>query len=211
MSRREPPRGSRLFWSLPPSSEWRPQRNPRAPNYITWVNAAETLPHSYHCPLQVSRLAFSKASRCVPVSQEKSQEPSQQQPVFAQQTRARSTLLGKRLLALLAISLLVVLILTVRPSFIKAAWAGFARILHSKNTPLPASPAKTSDQAMRSPSAMATQQQTSPSAEALAQNLWAALDKSGWGSSLEAWSSLHPDIPCAPFRGNMWGGGADRQ
>jgi len=144
------------------------------------------------------------------VSQKTSPEQSQQ-PAPAREIRPGSTLLGKRLLALLAVSSLAVLILAVRSSSIKAAWAGFARIIHSKNTPPPAALAISAKPAMQTSPVIVQPQQTPPSAEALAQNLWTAFEKSAWGVPLQDWSSLHTDIPCEPFRGNMWGGGADRQ
>lgn len=49
-----------------------------------------------------------------------------------------------------------------------------------------------------------------PSAEAQARSLWAEFEKSSWGAPLQDWSSLHPDIPCAAFRGDLLGS-ADRQ
>ncbi len=104
----------------------------------------------------------------------------------------------------------MLLIVAIRPSFIKAAWAGFERVLHAKSTPPPALQAKIFAHEMQSPSFTAPQQQTPPSAEALVQNLWAEFEKSTWGEPLQSWSSLHPDIPCAPFRAEILSG-ADRQ
>ncbi len=135
------------------------------------------------------------------MSQQTSQEHSQ---------RPGPTLFGKWLLLFLAVGLFIVLILAVRPSFIKAAWAGFARIVHAKNTPPPTPLVEHSKLEIQNPPVLVPQQQTPPSAEAQAQSMWAEFEKSSWAAPLQDWSSLHPDIPCAAFRGDLLGS-ADRQ
>src|SRR5258707_7852313 len=96
------------------------------------------------------------------MSQQTSQEHSQ---------RPGPTLFGKWLLLFLAVGLFIVLILAVRPSFIKAAWAGFARIVHAKNTPPPTPLVEHSKLEIQNPPVLAPQQQTPPSAEAQAQSM----------------------------------------
>ncbi|HEX2713157.1 MAG TPA: hypothetical protein VHM88_13240 [Candidatus Acidoferrales bacterium] len=54
-------------------------------------------------------------------------------------------------------------------------------------------------------------QSSAPQAEAQVQKLWAEFEKTTWDAPLDGWSSLHADIPCERFRGNMWGSGADGQ
>lgn len=136
------------------------------------------------------------------MSQETSQEHSQ---------RPGPSLFGKWLLLLLAIVLFIVLIVALRPSLFRAAWAGFARIVHAKNTPPPTPLVEHSKLEIQNPPVLAPQQQTPPSAEAQAQSLWAEFEKASWGAPFEAWSNLHSDLFCKPFRGSMWGGDADRQ
>jgi hypothetical protein len=148
------------------------------------------------------------------VSQEISREPSQQQPVPASEIRPRSTVAGKRRLALLAIGLLIVLTLAVHPSFIKATWDGVTRILYAENTPPPPALLNNAKRAVQSPAtpAMAPQSRSDPpTTDAQVQKLWTHFEKAAWGASLRDWSTLHLDTPCTPFRGNMWGRGADAQ
>jgi hypothetical protein len=148
------------------------------------------------------------------VIQEISREPSQQQPVPASEIRPRSTVAGKRLLALLAIGLPIVLTLAIHPSFIKATWAGITRILYAENTPPPPALLNNAKRAMQSPApaAIAPQSRSDPpTADAEVQKLWTDFEMAAWGASLQDWSALHPEIPCAPFRGNMWSRGADAQ
>jgi hypothetical protein len=143
------------------------------------------------------------------VSQE-SPEPRSQQTRQLQQVRPVSLLFGKRLLTLVSVSLVFVLVLALRPSLLKAAWDGVARILHGESMPPPISPGNNAKHEMQSPAPVLPQ---TPSAETEAQalQLWTEFEKSAWDASLQEWSNLHPDIPCAPFHGNMWGGGADKQ
>ncbi len=109
---------------------------------MTWVNAAESLPYWYHCPLQISRLAFFKLPRSVPLRQEIPQERFQPVAVSPPEVRTAPLLVGKRLLAVSGIAFVVLLIAATHPSLIKAAWAKFEHTFQSKSAPLPASPAK---------------------------------------------------------------------
>jgi hypothetical protein len=147
------------------------------------------------------------------VSQENSQQQSQPQPVSAAEIRLGSAPFGKRFFALLAISSLTVLTLTLRPSIIKAARTNIERVFYSKNLPHSATLATAFQPELPHPTSTPLQPPSSASAEAeaQAQQLWTEFEQSTWGASLQDWSTLHPDIPCAPFRGDLWGGGADRQ
>jgi hypothetical protein len=145
------------------------------------------------------------------VSQETSPEHSQQL-VPAQQIRPVSSRPSKRLLALVGISL-GILSIAVGAYFIKikAAHAGFERILPSKSASLVGSPATMSPRAMDTPIVAAPQQQTSLAAEEQAQKIWTEFDKTAWGATLEDWSALHAEVSCKSFHGRMWGLGADAQ
>jgi hypothetical protein len=146
------------------------------------------------------------------VSQEISREPSQQQPVPATAIRARSTVAVKHLLALLGIGLPIALTLAVRPSVIKAAWDGVTRISYAENTPPPPALPNNAKRAVQSSAPDAPQPKPDPpSTDAQVQKLWIDFERSAWGTSLQDWTTLHSGIPCAPFRGNMWGRGADAQ
>ena len=164
------------------------------------------MPCSYHCPLQVISLRLIKAPRCVLLSQETSPEQSQQ----PREVRAATPLFSKRLLAIVSVALLIVLVPVLRPSFLKAAWDGVTRILYAENTPPPAL-LNNAKPEMQSPASVAITPQPQPdlSANAQVQKLWSDLEKSAWGAPLQDWSALHADVACAPFRGNMWGRGAD--
>jgi hypothetical protein len=145
------------------------------------------------------------------VSQENSPEHSPQL-VSAQEIRPASSPSRKRLLALVAICLAIsstaaaVYFIKLKP-----AHAGFERILPSKSTSLAGSPAGIPQHAKESPIVTAPQQQTSLSAEEQAQKIWTEFDKTTWEATLEAWSSLHPEVSCKSFHGRMWGLGADAQ
>jgi hypothetical protein len=145
------------------------------------------------------------------VSQETSPEHSQQL-VPAQQIRPVSSRPSKRLLALVGISL-GILSIAVGAYFIKikAAHAGFERILPSKSASLVGSPATMSPRAMDTPIVAAPQQQTSLAAEEQAQKIWTEFDKTAWGATLQDWSALHAEVSCKSFHGRMWGLGADAQ
>lgn len=177
---------------------------------MTWVNAAEALPHWYYCPLQISRLGFFKLPRSVPLRHENPQERSQQQAASPPEIRSAPPVAGELLLAILAVGFVIILI-AVSPHLIKAARAEFERIIQSKSAPFPVPPAKISPRTAEGAPATAQPQQATPSAEEQAQKLWTEFEKTSWGAPLEAWSGLHPDISCKPFRGDMWGGGADAQ
>jgi hypothetical protein len=104
----------------------------------------------------------------------------------------------------------VIFLVAASPYLIKTARAKSDRAFASTSAPPPALPAKVSPPATQVPSAMPSQQATL-SADEQAQNLWSDFEKTTWGAPFEAWTSLQPDIPCKPFRGEMWGGTADRQ
>jgi len=128
-----------------------------------------------------------------------------------QQVRPASLLFGKRFLGLVAMSLVFVVTLVLRPSLLKAAWDGVTRILHVESTPPPPPLVIKARHEMQSPAPAAPQPQSDDSGEAQVQKLSTDFEKSAWGASLQDWSALHPEIPCAPFHGHMWGRGADAQ
>lgn len=143
------------------------------------------------------------------MDQKTSQERSQPL-VPAQEVRPGSVLARKRLLALLGIGCVLFLV-AASPYVIRAARAEWERLTVSNNAPLPAPPAKVSPTVTKPTTMAPPAQQPTVSAEEQAQKLWTEFEKTTWASPLDAWSSLHPNIPCKSFRGNMWGGGADRQ
>ena len=142
--------------------------------------------------------------------QENPQEESQQQAVSPPGIPTAEPLARKRFLVLSAIGFVIFLI-PASPYLIKAARAEFERIIQPNSAPLPTLPAKTSAHGAEGPATVTPLPQPPFPAEEQAQKLWNDFEKTTWGAPLETWSSLHPDIACKPFRGNMWGGGADRQ
>ncbi len=139
------------------------------------------------------------------------------QPTPKEGIRPSSSAVGKRLfLSLLGVGfvfLITILIVgAARPSLIDSALSNFERTLPPKTSPLYPAPARISEHSTAAPSATTMQQQALPSADSQAENLWTQFEKSFWGAPLQEWSSLHPEIPCEPFRGGMSGlGTADRQ
>src|SRR5438132_2555923 len=105
----------------------------------------------------------------------------------------------KRLLFLLGVALVLVAA-AAGPSFIQAARAKFASILQPNSAPLPPSPLKVTARAPENVSVAPPQEQTRLLPVAQAQQLWAEFEKSSWNAPLQEWSSLHPEIPCEPFR-----------
>ena len=95
------------------------------------------------------------------MSQQLSQEPSQEQSASQGEIRPETPTIGKSRLVFLVIVLALTLFAAVNPAPIKAAWAEFERIIQLKSNPLPASPAKLSDHETEGLSAMAPQQQAS--------------------------------------------------
>jgi hypothetical protein len=112
-----------------------------------------------------------------------------------------------------SVALLLILAPTLRPSLLKAAWAGVTRVLHSENPPPSPALLHNARREIQSPAPAAITPEPQPdlSADAHVQKLWADFEKASWGAPLQDWSARHPDVACAPFRGNMWGRGADAQ
>jgi hypothetical protein len=139
------------------------------------------------------------------------------QPTPKEGIRPSPSAVGTRLfLSLLGVGfvfLITILIVgAARPSLIDSALSNFERALPPKTAPLYPAPAKISEHSTAAPSATTMQQQALPSADSQAENLWTQFEKSVWGAPLQEWSSLHPEIPCEPFRGGMYGlGTAERQ
>ena len=146
------------------------------------------------------------------MSLEQLSQPDGDPPMAKEGIHPAQRFSGKRLLlSLLGAGLVVLILAAARPALLKSALANFERAFPPKAASLPVSPAKITEHATEGPSAATPRQQTSPSAETLAQNFWAEFEKSVWGAPLQDWLRLHPDIPCEPFRGRLWGVGADRQ
>src|SRR6267154_857213 len=145
------------------------------------------------------------------MNQEQPPQPAESRPILPASIRLPLPFARKRFLLLLGITL-ALLAAAAGPSFIQAGRAKFARILQSQGTPLPPSPLKNSAGAAENVSTTPPQEQTSLLPEAQAQQLWAEFEKSSWNAPQQEWSSLHPEIPCEPFRGGIYGQGtADRQ
>ncbi len=145
------------------------------------------------------------------MNQEQLPQPAEQRLTFPEGMRPTRQSSRKGVALLLGFGLVIVIVVAARYALPKFAVANFEPTLKAKTAPLSASPAKIPEHAAQGPAALPLGQQTSPSAEEQAQNFWAAFEKSVWGTSLEDWSRLHPDIRCEPFRGRMVGVGADRQ
>ncbi len=145
------------------------------------------------------------------MNQEQLPQPAEQRLTFPEGMRPTRQSSRKGVALLLGFGLVIVIVVAARYALPKFAVANFEPTLKAKTAPLSASPAKIPEHATQGPAALPLGQQTSPSAEEQAQNFWAAFEKSVWGTSLEDWSRLHPDIRCEPFRGRMVGVGADRQ
>src|SRR5260370_1754302 len=145
------------------------------------------------------------------MNQEQLPQPVEQRLTFPEGMGAAGQSSRKGGVLLLGLGLGIVIGVAARYALPKFAVANFEPTLKAKTAPLSASPAKIPEHAAQGPAALPLGQQTSPSAEEQAQNFWAAFEKSVWGTSLEDWSRLHPDISCEPFRGGMVGVGADRQ
>ncbi len=147
------------------------------------------------------------------MNQEQPAQPSPERrndvPVSAGPVRPAPPLARNRILVFSGIGFVIFLV-AASPYLIKTARAKFDRAFASTSAPPPALTAKVSPPATQVPSAMPAQQATL-SADEQAQKLWSDFEKTTWGAPFEAWPSLHPDIPCKPFRGEMWGGTADRQ
>jgi len=151
-------------------------------------------------------------------SQEDSQEQSQPPLASSPDARSAAPRTLKRFLALLGINLVILLVFLIAliaagPHLIRSARAKFERIVDSEIAPpLPGPPPRVSlPQAQKRAAMPPLPQQPSVSAEELVQKLWTEFDEATWGASFESWSKLHTDLTCKPFRGNMWGLGADAQ
>src|SRR6202171_721632 len=94
-----------------------------------------------------------------PMSQQLSQEPSQEQSASQGEIRPETPTIGKSRLVFLAIGFTLLVLAAANPAPIKAAWAEFERIIQLRSDPLPASPAKLSGHEIEGLSSMAPQQQ----------------------------------------------------